>query len=307
MVEKTVKKAIGGVIRRTRSYVNKLEAQSNGASTNNSKEERQADHDGKQEFVYQRLNSIFEKLAVEPSCSPRPYYAWGVLQGAHLGKALGIERVSVIEFGVAGGNGLVALERIAERVEQILGIGIDVYGFDTGGGLPMPVDYRDCPNLWSSGYFPMDKEKLQKRLRKAQLVLGLVEETVPKFIGSKSSPVAFVSFDLDYYSSTMQAFKLLEAGPSVLLPRIYCYFDDIIGFTYSEYTGERLAISEFNAAHPMKKLSPIYGLKHFLPEPHCDSWWHEMFYIAHAFDHELYNRPDGSVKRVAGAWTDLTD
>jgi hypothetical protein len=54
------------------------------------------------------------------------------LQGAHLAKALGIKRVSVIEFGVAGGNGLVALDRIAEKVEQALGIDIDVYGFDTG-------------------------------------------------------------------------------------------------------------------------------------------------------------------------------
>jgi hypothetical protein len=302
MAQKALKRTIGGAIRRARHYLAKLEADSSASQT------QEAEHDGDQdEFAFQRLNPIFKKLAAEADCSSRPYYVWGVVQGADLGKALGMERVSVVEFGVAGGNGLVALERIAERVEQIFGVGVDVYGFDTGGGLPKPVDYRDCPNLWSPGYFPMDKEKLQKRLRKAQLVLGLVEETVPKFIESKPSPVAFVSFDLDYYSSTMQAFKVLEAAPSVLLPRIYCYFDDIIGFTYSDYNGERLAISEFNAAHLMRKISPIYGLQHFLPEPHAASWWHEMFYMAHAFDHELYNCPDGSVKAVARAWTALSD
>jgi hypothetical protein len=286
----------------------RLELESDRTSAGNSIESRNTDHKGKQdEFAYERLNSIFKKLVAEPACSARPYYTWGVLQGAHLGKAMGINRISVVEFGVAGGNGLISLERIAEKVEPIFGVNIDVYGFDTGGGLPKPLDYRDCPNLWSAGYFPMDKGKLQRRLRRAQLVLGLIEDTGPKFIESKPSPVAFVSFDLDYYSSTMQAFKLLEAEQSLLLPRIYCYFDDIIGFTYSEYNGERLAISEFNAAHPMRKISPIYGLKHFLPKPHADSWWAEMFYIAHAFDHELYNRPDGSIKRVAGGWTELEE
>jgi hypothetical protein len=43
----------------------------------------------------------------------------------------------------------------------------------------------------------------------------------------------------------------------ILLPldfaRIHCYFDDIVGFTFSEYTGERLAITEFNNAHQMKR------------------------------------------------------
>ena len=38
----------------------------------------------------------------------------------------------MFEFGVAGGAGLVNLERIAELVEQKTGVGIDIYGFDTG-------------------------------------------------------------------------------------------------------------------------------------------------------------------------------
>jgi hypothetical protein len=303
MAQHSLKRVIGSAIRRARHYLAQMETEANAIQAG--EQNQNADE---AEFAFQRLNPIFKRLTAEPDCSPRPYYVWGVLQGADLGKALGMERISVVEFGVAGGNGLVALERIAERVEQTVGIGVDVYGFDSGGGLPPPVDYRDCPNLWSSGYFPMDKEKLQKRLRRAELVLGLVEETVPRFIDSKPSPVAFISFDLDYYSSTMQAFRLLEAAaPSTILPRIYCYFDDIIGFSYSDYNGERLAISEFNTVHLMRKISPIHGLQHFLPEPHEPAWWHEMFYMMHAFDHPLYNRPDGSVRRVGRAWTDLAD
>ena len=140
----------------------------------------------------------------------------------------------------------------------------------------------------------MDEEKLRKRLRRAQLILGLVEDTVSEFIASRPSPVAFISFDLDYYSSTMQAFKMLEAEQTLLLSRIYCYFDDIMGFTYSEYNGERLAIADFNVSHGTRNISPIYGLKCFLPEPHAQADWAEMFYIAHLFDHELYGRDDGS-------------
>jgi hypothetical protein len=303
MVEKAVKKAIGGVIRKARNYIRRLEEDSNGTPI----ESQNGDNNNQGEFAYLWLNSMLTKLAAEPDCAARPFYTWGVLQGAHLAAAIGVNRISVVEFGVAGGNGLVSLEQVAGRVEQIFGITIDVYGFDTGAGLPKPLDYRDCPNLWSPGYYTMDKEKLQSRLQRAQLVLGLVEDTVPKFIESRPSPVAFVSFDLDYYTSTMQAFRLLDADEDVLLPRIHCYFDDITGFTYSDYTGERLAISEFNAAHPMRKISPIYGLKHFLPAPHADSWWPEMFFMAHIFDHKWYNKNDGLVKRVVGGLTELRD
>jgi hypothetical protein len=199
------------------------------------------------------------------------------------------------------------LERIADRIEKILRVDVDVYGFDTGKGLPKPLDYRDCPNLWSPGYFPMDKEKLQSRLQKAKLLLGLVEDTVPEFIKSKPSPVAFISFDLDYYTSTMQAFKLLEADQNLLLPRVHCYFDDIMGFTYSDYNGERLAISDFNASHASRKISPIYGLKYFLPAAHAQADWSEMFYLAHIFDHNLYARNDGFVRRPFGGGTDLKE
>ena len=286
MFKQSAKRAIGKGIRRLRSYVRSLEAEAN-----------KADHEtvfdpNRYEFAYLWLNSILTKLVTEEGKALRPNYTWGVLQGVHLAKVLGIDRVSVIEFGVAGGNGLVSLERSAKRIEDILGVGVDVYGFDTGRGLPRPLDYRDCPNLWSEGLYLMDEEKLRKRLQSARLVLGLVDETISQFIKSKPAPVAFISFDLDYYTSTVQAFKLLEENPALLLPRIYCYFDDIMGFTYSEYNGERLAISEFNSSHDMRKISMLHGLRYQLPSPYSQAQWSEQFYIAHIFDHDLYCEKD---------------
>ena len=105
----------------------------------------------------------------------RPQYAWGVVWGAYLARALGIKRVSVMELGVAGGNGLVILEVIAEKVKSYFGIDVNVYGFDGGTGYPKPTDYRDTPNLFQEGGYPMDVEKLKKRLRRAELLLGPID------------------------------------------------------------------------------------------------------------------------------------
>jgi hypothetical protein len=255
-------------------------------------------------LAYNRLNAIFATILSDPSRIHRPNYTWGVLHAAQVAKAIGINRISLIEFGVAGGNGLVSLEHTAVRVEEALDIGIDVYGFDTGKGLPKPRDYRDLPSLWREGDYRMDVEKLKKTLQRAELILGPVETSVPAFLSSKPAPVGFVAFDLDYYSSTMASFKLLETDVSLLLPRIYCYFDDIMGHIYSDFTGERLAIREFNNEH-RRKISPIYGLKYFLPKPYAEQVWTEMMYIAHIFDHPLYSANDGLVKPSRNKVTEL--
>ena len=45
---------------------------------------------------------------VELGAVQKPAYAYCVLQAARLAERMGIERISVLEFGVAGGNGLLA-------------------------------------------------------------------------------------------------------------------------------------------------------------------------------------------------------
>jgi hypothetical protein len=224
----------------------------------------------------------------------RPNYTWSVLHSARIARTLGVPRISALEFGVAGGNGLVALEAAADAAEQCFGVGIDVYGFDTGGGIPTPRDHRDAPYLIAGGDFPMDVQRLRARLNRAELVLGLVEETVPAFMDRDAAPVGFVSFDLDYYSSTMAAFALLEATPERLLPRVLCYFDDVLGYPWGDINGERLAIHEFNAAHEQRKIDFIYGLRYFLPAPYNVQPWTEAMYVAHAFDHPRYDADEGT-------------
>lgn len=246
-------------------------------------------------FAYRELNVQLMRLLREGG-PQRTSYAWGTLHAAHLAEALGVRRISAIEFGVAEGGGLLSLERTARAINRMCGVTVDVYGFDTGAGLPPPVDYRDSPNLYVEHAFTMSIDRLRAALREARLLLGLVGETVPSFLQSEPAPVGFISFDLDYYSSTRHAFAVLEACHDRLLPRVHCYFDDIIGFTHSDYTGERLAIREFNASHPSRKLSPIYGLRYFLPTACRSSSWPDCMYLAHIFDHPLYAAPDGLTK-----------
>jgi hypothetical protein len=246
------------------------------------------------EFVYQWLNSKFLELVKQGYRRP---YAWGILQGVNLAHALGIRRISILEFGVAGGNGQIEMERIAAAVEKSFNVQIDIYGFDTGAGLPGPMDYRDVPNLCSEGLYRMDPEKLRGRLEKSQLVLGDIKNTLTEFLRSRPSPIAFIACDLVLYTSTVNALRVLDADESVLLPRIHCYFDDVLGFTLGDCNGERLAIHEFNAAHPMRKISPIYGLKYYLPTRCFNEMWVEKFWIAHIFDHSMYGKRDNLVNR----------
>jgi hypothetical protein len=243
----------------------------------------------------------FREIVRDPRCALRPHYAWGVLNGASLARALRVPRVSAIEFGVAGGTGLVSLEHIADAVEEATGVEIAVYGFDTGRGLPPPLDYRDMPNLYAPGEYVMDVDALRRQLRRAALVLGQIADTLGPFLTAGPPPVAFVSVDVDYYTSTVEALKLFDAPYDRLLPRVYCYFDDIMGFTCSDYTGERLAIAEFNASHPMRKVAPIPGLRDCSPPPLYNTAKAEMIYLAHFFDHPMYNCHDGLIRRGAQA------
>jgi hypothetical protein len=255
--------------------------------------ENMEQHDYNQDdLIYPWLNYKTETIVQRDKALVRPNYTWGVVQAVHLAKVLNLKRISVIEFGVAGGNGLLALERAAEIAEAMFEVTIDVYGFDSGRGLPKAQDYRDLPNFWKEASFPMEFDKLKARLRRAHLLLGLVSDTLDQFLRSRPAPVGFVSFDLDYYSSTKDALRLFEADQELLLPRVHCYFDDIMGFTYSEFTGERLAIREFNEAQVTRKIDKIHGLPYYLPAHYRHELWPEQMFLLHIFNHPQYTEYD---------------
>jgi hypothetical protein len=232
------------------------------------------------------LGSVATRMRFD--ITDRPAYAYGVHSAAVLAKRLGIAEMSVIEFGVAGGRGLIALERLAAEIGPAVGVHIAVYGFDSGRGMPAPVDFRDLPHVWGEGFYEMDRDKLRSQLGTAKLVLGDVATTVPETLRAGLPPVGFIAFDLDYYSSTKAAFGIFDGPPDTRLPRIYCYFDDISGpeiACMNEYVGELLAINEFNAEHPKQKISPILQLRTEREKP---ASWNEKMYAMHDFAHPRY-------------------
>jgi hypothetical protein len=210
-------------------------------------------------------------------------YLVGVLAAADQARREGVEAISVIEFGVASGEGLKLLEEHAEAVERATGVRIAVYGFDTGSGLPPPIgDYRDHPDAWQPGEFQMDYSSLAAKLSsRTRLVLGNVTTTVPQFVAEGGAPrIGFISFDLDFYSSTRDALKVLSLPGKRTLSRVFLYFDDINNYWSHSYAGERLAIHEFNEANESIKIDRWFGIDVWRPFLEQQPRLRQM-YIAH--------------------------
>ena len=236
----------------------------------------------------QKYNIGTFKFRMDLGALRREHYAYICFNAALLAKKLGYKKISVIEFGVAEGSGLLSLEKYTEEIHKILNIEIDIYGFDTGKGLPKVENYKDLPYHWKEGFFSMNREHLMKKLKKAKLIIGNIETTSKNFFKEyKPAPIGAVIQDFDLYSATKVALDMMKNNNSFFLPRVFSYFDDILGGEvelYNDYTGERLAINEFNLSSEDIKISPAY---YFLSRK--NEQWHHQIRIIHFFKHEKYN------------------
>ena len=129
------------------------------------------------------------------------WHAYGLIIGAKLAKSYGFNAMAAIEFGVANGRGLRHLVELSEEIKKEWDFDIRLYGFDSGKGLPPVSDYRDHPEAWSEGDFPMQNlDKLQQDLKgRAKLVVGDISKTVLSFQKQleKDAPIDFIAIDLD--------------------------------------------------------------------------------------------------------------
>jgi len=224
----------------------------------------------------------------------RPHYLAGVLAAADQALRENVKEISVFEFGVAGGNGLVALQTYADAVERETEVKIRVFGFDTGVGLPEPSkDYRDHPDQWRVGDYEMDVPTLKRRLtRRTELRLGNIRETVPRFVSETNPPMGFIACDVDLYSSTTEVLRLLSLPGKRMLRRVFMYFDDIDGVVNHRFAGELLAIQEFNDANRLVKIDAWRGVERervFIDRP-----WLKKMFIAHdleAINKAVLDRP----------------
>ena len=110
--------------------------------------------------------------------------------------------------------------RDSQKLSKITGIDFRIYGFDSGKGLPAPRDYRDHPEGFGEGFYPIvNRDALMRSLpQNAKLVIGDISETLPAFMAELSplSPLGFVAVDVDYYWSGKESLNALLGAPEVL-------------------------------------------------------------------------------------------
>lgn len=220
----------------------------------------------------------------------RQNHAYSILASADLARELGIGKLLLVEFGVAAGAGLLNMCRIAERVTRETGVRFEIVGFDTGRGMPEPESFRDHPELYQQGDFPMNQAVLLSMLPKnARLVLGPLKETVPSFLHgvSDEAPIGFVSVDVDYYSSTRDALTLFDGRPKQYLPRTLVYLDDLEYPSHNSWCGERGAVLAFNEGHELRKIEQhpfLRGYRIFR-----NARWIDHMFTLHVLDHPTRN------------------
>jgi hypothetical protein len=119
--------------------------------------------------------------------------------------------------------------------------------------------------------------------------MGNVSETLKDFYAKyKPAPIGAIIFDVDLYSSTKAALRIFDTDVENLIPRVRCYFDDIIGTEISltnEYMGEKLAVDEYNLVTPNRKITPVYHLQ----ARSYRKKWHLKSFVHHAYDHPRYS------------------
>ncbi len=219
----------------------------------------------------------------------RQEYAYGMQQAAALAKARGLSRVTIVELGVGAGTGLLNLCSLARSLSPASGVRFEIVGFDSGAGLPAPADYRDHPEAYGQGWYPMRPELAGALAGEATLVLGDLGETVTPFVKrlDPSAPVGFAILDVDYYSSARKGLELFAGPPSVYLPYLPVYIDDIKLPSHNSRAGESLAIEEFNREHPDRVLEFDRFLVHSRIFKHAR--WLSQMYKLHVLDHPERN------------------
>jgi hypothetical protein len=221
----------------------------------------------------------------------RPGYSYGMLNAAKLAKQLGIFRISALEFGTASGAGLLEMERISLEIQKEIGVSIEIYGFDSMTGLPASSDPLDQVYFWPPGLFQISTETYLPKLNKSKIINGNVSQTVNTFIREcQPARIGFISFDLDYYSSTVEALKIFNAKDDYFLPRVECFMDDTASFELlcaSDFTGVLKAIQKFNADNQ----SPKIGIKRDVGRLRkLPGDWFQSIYVAHFLNHPQYNQ-----------------
>jgi hypothetical protein len=217
----------------------------------------------------------------------RPHYECILFEACYEAKKLDYKEVSVLELGVAGGNGIIALEKYKTKMEKIFNIKINIYGFDSGNGLPKPLSVLDPTFLWQEGKYKIDKKKIELNTN-SKIFFGDIRNTIDDFANYYPKNIISIFFDLDLYSSTKSFLDQLFKLEKFLCPRVYCFFDNIFNINHylNKFNGELGAINEFNKTSLNMKLACSLDNLNDYKFPLAKN----MLYILHNFNHKDYNK-----------------
>jgi hypothetical protein len=161
------------------------------------------------------------------------------------------------EFGTGSGN---TLQRAIASLRDHPGSSIVL--FDSFEGLPEPAHDADKHVLWEKGEFAFTQDYIRTIVRKAgfavervRFVPGFFEKSLTSELREDlaKTPPAFVTIDVDFYTSTVEVLTwiapLLSSGTLI-------YFDDLHAFDCRPDYGQLRALNEFNAHNSEGQLVP---------------------------------------------------
>ena len=237
------------------------------------------------------LRVAFTKFLSLKFSNFRPHYESLIYETCKNAIKLGFNEISVVELGVAGGNGIKSILKYKRKIEKILDIKINIVGFDTGTGLPNSNLKEDLPYFWKQGdYTNTNLKDLEKEDSSIKIYEGNISSTIDKYILENKKKIGLIFFDLDLYSSTKLFLDKIPAlsEKKLLLPRVFCYFDDLFvaDYTLNDINGEPLAIKEFNNQFKKIKLGKTFDHITDFKFPLAKG----QIYTLHDFDNENYNK-----------------
>jgi len=202
---------------------------------------------------------------------------------------LKVEKLIIVEFGVASGAGLFNLARVASRLSEHYSVDYQVIGFDTGKGMPPPKDYRDHPEKYRLGDFPPLNLSEDKLPEKTKIYYGEIDQTLNLLENDlvDNAKIGFVSIDVDYYSSTVDCLKVFNTDERFLLPSTVVYLDDVNNIDHNEYCGELLAVKEFNEINSHRKVTKMTQLRNW--RIFKNALWLDQMYFMHVLDADYRN------------------
>ena len=124
------------------------------------------------------LRVAFTKFLSLKFSNFRPHYESLIYETSKNAIKLGFNEISVVELGVAGGNGIKSILKYKRKIEKILDIKINIIGFDTGTGLPNSDLKEDLPYFWKQGdYTNINLKDLEKEDSSIKIYEGNISST----------------------------------------------------------------------------------------------------------------------------------